>query len=212
MRTKGGGNPIDVLVGSRIRMFRKGRGMNQAQLGEKLGVTFQQVQKYENGKNRVRDFRKRQPDAANANKQRSVSSRSHGLAQRPGSEQKCSSECDKVSGLISQAPAANVDAIQAHSPNEQMSISRQSLIKSRFVRSSLTFKHDLAAKSQRQTSPSWLGLTTVANSSGIRNFLRNNPSTPQLGVKRPKGEHVGGIKWRGESECRGETVRKYRLC
>ena len=53
MRTKGGGNPIDLLVGSRIRKFRKGRGMSQAQLGEKLGVTFQQVQKYENGKNRV---------------------------------------------------------------------------------------------------------------------------------------------------------------
>ena len=53
MRTKGGGNPIDLLVGSRIRMFRKGRSMSQAQLGEKLGVTFQQVQKYENGKNRV---------------------------------------------------------------------------------------------------------------------------------------------------------------
>jgi transcriptional regulator with XRE-family HTH domain len=53
MRTKGEGNPIDVLVGSRIRRFRKGRKMSQAQLGEKLGVTFQQVQKYENGKNRV---------------------------------------------------------------------------------------------------------------------------------------------------------------
>jgi transcriptional regulator with XRE-family HTH domain len=53
MRTKGGGNPIDVLVGSRIRRFRKGRKMSQAQLGKKLGVTFQQVQKYENGKNRV---------------------------------------------------------------------------------------------------------------------------------------------------------------
>jgi transcriptional regulator with XRE-family HTH domain len=53
MRTKGGGNPIDLLVGSRIRKFRKGRGMSQAQLGEKLGVTFQQVQKYENGKNHV---------------------------------------------------------------------------------------------------------------------------------------------------------------
>jgi transcriptional regulator with XRE-family HTH domain len=38
MRTKGGNNPIDLLVGSRIRMFRKGRGMSQAQLGEKLGV------------------------------------------------------------------------------------------------------------------------------------------------------------------------------
>jgi transcriptional regulator with XRE-family HTH domain len=53
MRTKVGGNPIDLLVGSRIRRFRKGRRMSQAQLGKKLGVTFQQVQKYENGKNRV---------------------------------------------------------------------------------------------------------------------------------------------------------------
>jgi transcriptional regulator with XRE-family HTH domain len=53
MRTKGGGNPIDLLVGSRIRRFRKGRNMSQAQLGKKLGVTFQQVQKYENAKNRV---------------------------------------------------------------------------------------------------------------------------------------------------------------
>ena len=53
MRTKGGGNPIDLLVGSRIRRFRKSRKMSQAQLGEKVGVTFQQVQKYENGKNRV---------------------------------------------------------------------------------------------------------------------------------------------------------------
>ena len=34
MRTKGGGNPIDLLVGSRIRMFRKGRKMSQAQLGK----------------------------------------------------------------------------------------------------------------------------------------------------------------------------------
>jgi transcriptional regulator with XRE-family HTH domain len=53
MRTKVGGNPIDLLAGSRIRRFRKGRKMSQAQLGKKLGVTFQQVQKYENGKNRV---------------------------------------------------------------------------------------------------------------------------------------------------------------
>jgi transcriptional regulator with XRE-family HTH domain len=53
MRTKGGGNPIDLLVGARIRKFRKGRKMSQAQLGKKLGITFQQVQKYENGKNRV---------------------------------------------------------------------------------------------------------------------------------------------------------------
>jgi transcriptional regulator with XRE-family HTH domain len=51
MRTQGG--VIDLLVGSRIRKFRKGRGMTQAQLREKLGVTFQQIQKYKNGGNRV---------------------------------------------------------------------------------------------------------------------------------------------------------------
>jgi transcriptional regulator with XRE-family HTH domain len=50
---KGQPNPVDVLVGSRIRLFRKGRSMTQAQLADRLGVTFQQVQKYENGKNRV---------------------------------------------------------------------------------------------------------------------------------------------------------------
>ena len=54
MRTKGGGNPIDLLVGSRIRNLRKGRSMSQAQLGEKLGVTFQQVQKYERQESRGR--------------------------------------------------------------------------------------------------------------------------------------------------------------
>jgi transcriptional regulator with XRE-family HTH domain len=52
MRIKGP-NAIDILVGSRIRHFRQRRGMSQAQLGGALDVTFQQIQKYENGKNRV---------------------------------------------------------------------------------------------------------------------------------------------------------------
>ena len=46
-------NPVDVLVGARIRLLRKRRKMSQQELGKALGVTFQQVQKYENGKNRV---------------------------------------------------------------------------------------------------------------------------------------------------------------
>jgi transcriptional regulator with XRE-family HTH domain len=50
---KGQPNPVDVLVGARIRLLRKRRKMSQSQLGAKLGVTFQQVQKYEKGKNRV---------------------------------------------------------------------------------------------------------------------------------------------------------------
>lgn len=46
-------SPIDVHVGSQIRMRRKIIGMSQSALGEKLGITFQQVQKYEKGTNRV---------------------------------------------------------------------------------------------------------------------------------------------------------------
>ena len=46
-------NPTDVYVGSRIRMRRKILGLSQEKLGEKLGITFQQIQKYEKGTNRV---------------------------------------------------------------------------------------------------------------------------------------------------------------
>lgn len=48
-----GPNPVDVHVGSRIRLRRKILGMSQEKLAEKLGLTFQQVQKYERGANRV---------------------------------------------------------------------------------------------------------------------------------------------------------------
>lgn len=46
-------NPVDIHVGSRIRMRRIMLGMSQQKLGELLGLTFQQVQKYERGTNRV---------------------------------------------------------------------------------------------------------------------------------------------------------------
>lgn len=46
-------NPVDVHVGARIRLRRLWMRMSQDHLGEKLGVTFQQVQKYERGANRV---------------------------------------------------------------------------------------------------------------------------------------------------------------
>ncbi|GHC74660.1 helix-turn-helix domain-containing protein [Limoniibacter endophyticus] len=46
-------NPIDVHVGSRVRLRRNVLGMSQEKLGESLGITFQQVQKYEKGTNRV---------------------------------------------------------------------------------------------------------------------------------------------------------------
>jgi len=46
-------NPIDVHVGSRVRLRRMLIGLSQEKLGESLGLTFQQVQKYEKGSNRI---------------------------------------------------------------------------------------------------------------------------------------------------------------
>lgn len=50
---KGKADPIDAHVGARLRAFRLQAGMNQTELARALGVTFQQVQKYEKGVNRV---------------------------------------------------------------------------------------------------------------------------------------------------------------
>ncbi|GAB4520745.1 MAG: helix-turn-helix domain-containing protein [Amphiplicatus sp.] len=46
-------HPIDVHVGARVRLRRMMLGMSQDKLGEALGLTFQQVQKYEKGVNRI---------------------------------------------------------------------------------------------------------------------------------------------------------------
>ena len=48
-----GPNPIDLHVGARIRMRRRMQGVSQEKLADALGLTFQQVQKYERGANRV---------------------------------------------------------------------------------------------------------------------------------------------------------------
>src|SRR6056297_1605539 len=44
---------IDKSIGARIRMYRKALGLSQTDLAQKIGITFQQVQKYESGANRV---------------------------------------------------------------------------------------------------------------------------------------------------------------
>jgi transcriptional regulator with XRE-family HTH domain len=46
-------NPVDVHVGSRVRLRRNMLGLSQEKLGEAIGLTFQQVQKYERGANRI---------------------------------------------------------------------------------------------------------------------------------------------------------------
>ncbi len=46
-------NPVDTHVGSRVRFQRMVKKMSQGELGDRLGLTFQQVQKYERGANRI---------------------------------------------------------------------------------------------------------------------------------------------------------------
>lgn len=46
-------NPIDVVVGSNLRMMRTSRKISQTSLGEAVGISFQQIQKYERGHNRI---------------------------------------------------------------------------------------------------------------------------------------------------------------
>ncbi len=52
-RGKGNPSPVDVHVGARMRQRRTLSGMNQTTLGDALGLSFQQVQKYEKGTNRI---------------------------------------------------------------------------------------------------------------------------------------------------------------
>jgi transcriptional regulator with XRE-family HTH domain len=47
------GNPVDAYVGQLIRLHRINRGLSQAALAARLGISFQQVQKYEKGVNRI---------------------------------------------------------------------------------------------------------------------------------------------------------------
>ncbi len=51
--TPSGPDPVDIRVGERIKARRVSQGMSQERLGEELGITFQQVQKYERATNRV---------------------------------------------------------------------------------------------------------------------------------------------------------------
>ena len=46
-------NPVDVHVGSRVRLRRMLVGLSQEKLGQRMGLTFQQIQKYEKGLNRI---------------------------------------------------------------------------------------------------------------------------------------------------------------
>lgn len=53
LRAKGQAGDIDIFIGKKLTSFRKALNLSQEALAEALGITFQQVQKYEKGKNRI---------------------------------------------------------------------------------------------------------------------------------------------------------------
>jgi transcriptional regulator with XRE-family HTH domain len=53
MAGRGRANSVDVRVGNRLRLRRTALGLSQEELGRQLGLTFQQVQKFESGSNRI---------------------------------------------------------------------------------------------------------------------------------------------------------------
>ena len=46
-------NPVDVYVGTRLKIRRNELGLSQNEIGKMTGITFQQIQKYEKGSNRI---------------------------------------------------------------------------------------------------------------------------------------------------------------
>jgi transcriptional regulator with XRE-family HTH domain len=88
-------DPVDIAVGARIRLLRKVRGLSQQALADAAGVTFQQIQKYERGANRV---------------SASMLSRIAGTLETPvaemfGETSPASSAIDEVAGLLSEPGA-----------------------------------------------------------------------------------------------------------
>ena len=53
VKTKDAPDERDRIIGLRVKTYRDIKGLSQTELGDKIGVTFQQIQKYENGKNKV---------------------------------------------------------------------------------------------------------------------------------------------------------------
>ncbi len=53
MKTKPQAHPIDIHAGTRLRQARRDAGLSQEHIGKAVGITFQQIQKYERGLNRI---------------------------------------------------------------------------------------------------------------------------------------------------------------
>ena len=117
-------NPIDRHVGSRVRMRRVILGMSQEKLGESLGLTFQQVQKYEKGANRIGASRLQQYRARWTCRRRSFSKARHPSrprrARRRASSASPETSMSYVSDFLSTAEGQHLNMAFARIPDPKV--------------------------------------------------------------------------------------------
>jgi len=104
-------DPVDIVVGSRVRAARMALNMSQGALADQLGVSFQQVQKYENGSNRISASRLVQ--IANTLRVSPLSFLA-GLGDfepGPGASAPSSPQMRELTDLVGQLPAPMQDAV-----------------------------------------------------------------------------------------------------
>src|SRR5215831_18199148 len=116
-------NAIDQHVGDRVRMRRKMQGMSQGKLGDALGLTFQQVQKYEKGTNRI-----------GASRLQHIASIqqvpiSFFFEDAPGQSDILDEPCDYVSGFLATSDGLALTKAYMHIENAKLRRSIVALVK-----------------------------------------------------------------------------------
>ena len=114
---------IDRHVGDRVRMRRKMQGMTQEKLGDALGLTFQQVQKYEKGTNRIGASRLQQIASI---QQVPIS---FFFEDAPGQSSILEEPCDYVSGFLDTADGLALTKAYMHIENAKLRRSIVALVK-----------------------------------------------------------------------------------
>ena len=116
-------NPIDKHVGSRVRMRRMMLAMSQEKLGDALGLTFQQVQKYEKGTNRIGASRLQHIASI---QQVSIS---FFFEDAPGQSSILDEPCDYVSGFLATSEGLALTNAYIHIKNAKLRRSIVALVK-----------------------------------------------------------------------------------
>jgi transcriptional regulator with XRE-family HTH domain len=153
--------PLDAMVGAKIRMFRINHGMSQTALAERIGVSFQQVQKYEKGANRVGASRLSQiasvlgisvGDLFESPQQKTADSNSpvHLLAE-PGALRVLKAYL-RTNSRVRLAIAKLVESIADQKPNARKSVTKTSVPKASSVNKASVARLDVAKRGERRSS------------------------------------------------------------